>query len=220
MAKLPSPRFFALLFASACTSEPTDVVVTLAPNFISSLNGSTEVQAVVLSDSDTLSDEPLEITVAYTDRNGLAHEITPATGTSDERGVVTAVLTGLTWDGGGTVTVAAGAVEGQASFAVIDRSPPRVTITVPGSGTVPRDGEVTIQVHAVDEIGISQVLFGASDRSRDQNRIASGAADVTLSFDFEVPDVNPGTTLQLFALAEDLSGNQGTAVPVTVTVGP
>lgn len=210
----------AVALAGACASEPNDIQLSLAPDIISSLDGTLAVRAVVLADRDPVPLEPVEVVVAYTDRAGTAHTIAPVSGDTDDKGVFETTLTGFTWDGNGTVTVSGAGFEGSASFAVLDRTPPKVTIMAPDPASVRRGQDIRVEVHATDEIGISQVFFGTSERSRDRSLIASGAGDVTLDFDFQVPDIAEGATVTLFALAEDLSGNQGAAEPITVTVVP
>lgn len=205
---------------SGCASEPSEMMVSLAPELISSLDGTLAVRATLLADREPVVGEPLSITVDYTDRNGEPHAIAPASGETNEAGAVEATLTGLDWDGHGTVTVTAGDVIGTASFAVLDRTPPTVTITPPPAATVRRGAEIRIDVQATDEIGISQVYFGSSFRDRDRSLITSGATSVDLAFDFRVPDVAEGTQITLFALVEDMSNNQGAAMPITVTVVP
>ncbi len=220
---MASPRWLwltAIALTSACATDPNEVLVALAPDIVSSLNGTVAVRATVLADRTPVASETLEITVDYTDRGGTAHVIAPVSGSTDNKGVFEATLTGFTWDGRGTITVTSPRVDGIASFAVLDRTPPKVTITPPSANQVRRGTDLTIQVHATDEIGVSQMYFGSSDQARDRSLIASGAADVTTGFDFQVPDIAPGATVTLFALAEDLSGNQGAALPITVTVVP
>jgi len=210
----------ALAVSGACTTAPNDVLVSLAPDIVSSLNGTLSVRATVLADREPVAEEPVQLTFEYQDRGGTAHAIAPIDGTTDDKGVFETAVTGLTWDGNGTVTVTGAGVEGTASFAVLDRTPPKVTITPPDPARVQRGRDIQIKVHVTDEIGVSQAYFGSSDRFRDRSLIASGATDVTLDFDFAVPDIAAGATITLFALAEDLSGNQGAATPITVTVVP
>ena len=214
------PSFLALALAGACTTEPNEVLVALAPDVVSSLNGTLAVRATVLADREPVAAQTIEITTDYTDRGGATHAIAPVSGDTDDKGVFSAVLTGFVWDGYGTVSVAGGGADGAASFAVLDRTPPKVTITPPVASQVRRGTDIQIQVHVTDEIGVSQVSFGSSDRAGDRSLIASGTGDVTLDFDFQVPDVSPGAMVTLFALAEDLSGNQGAATPITVVVVP
>lgn len=209
-----------LLVTSACTDDPSEIVVSLAPDLVSSLDGTTAVRATLLGGRSPIDGEVLDVAVEYTDRNGMLRPIAPATAMTDDKGVAMVTLEGLTWDGSGTVTVTGAGITGMATFAVLDRSPPAVTITPPAANTVQRGRDITIEVHATDEIGISQVFFGSSFRSRDRSLVTSGASDLTLDFDFAVPDVAAGTTITLSALAEDMSGNQGAAAPITVTVVP
>ena len=220
---MDSPRLLGLTtlaFLGACATDPNEVLVALAPDIVSSLNGTLAVRATVLADRTPVASEAVEITVDYTDRGGLTHVIAPVSGSTDDKGVFEATLTGFLWDGSGTITVTSPRVDGSASFAVLDRTPPKVTITPPAPSQVRRGTDLTIQVRATDEIGVSLVYFGSSDRSRDRSLIASGSTDVTTEFDFQVPDVAPGAMVTLYALAEDLSGNQGAAQPITVTVVP
>jgi hypothetical protein len=209
-----------LTFTGACAAEPNDILVSLAPDIVSSLNGTLSVRATVLGDREPVAEQALQLTLDYQDRGGTSHPIAPIDGTTDAKGVFEATVEGLTWDGSGTVIVTSAGLEGSASFAVLDRTPPKVTIVPPSAPQVRRGADLRIQVHVTDEIGVSQALFGTSDRNRDRSLIASGATDVTLDFDFTVPDVAPGSTVTLFALAEDLSANQGAATPITVTVVP
>ena len=210
----------ALAISAACTTPPNDVLVSLAPDIVSSLNGTLSVRTTVLGDREPVGAEPVQIAIEYQDRGGVAHPIAPIEGSTDDAGVFETTVTGLTWDGTGTVTVTGAGIEGSASFAVLDRTPPKVTITPPDPARVRRGADIQVRVHVTDEIGVSQALFGSSDRSRDRSLIASGAGDVMLDFDFTVPDLAAGSMVTLFALAEDLSGNQGAATPITVTVVP
>jgi hypothetical protein len=207
----------------ACTSDPNDVVVQLAPEVISSLDGTLSVHTIVLGDRDPLPDTTIDVTVAYTDRNGTAHDIAPATGKTDQSGAFDATLTGLTWDGSGTVTATVGSLTGTATFAVLDRTPPKLEIMPPAQ--VRQGTDVRVSVHITDEIGTSQVFFDTSTTfngqfgNRDRATITSGATDTTVQFDMQVPDATAGQMVTLYALGEDLSGNQAAAMPVTVTVG-
>jgi hypothetical protein len=220
MALPRSIGLLAITVSGACATEPNDILVSLAPDIVSSLNGTLSVRATVLGDREPVAEQGVQLTLDYQDRGGTTHPIAPIDGVTDDKGVFEATVAGLTWDGSGTVTVTGAGLEGSASFAVLDRTPPKVTITPPNPSQVRRGSDMTIQVHVTDEIGVSQAFFGTSDRNRDRSLIASGAADLMLGFDFTVPDIAPGATLTLFALAEDLSGNQGAAPPITVTVVP
>lgn len=222
------PRLSLLALLVACTAETSAVSVHLAPDVISSIDGTLGVHALVLADRTPVEGEAVDVTVEYTDRNGTAHAIAPATGTTDAKGSFDATLTGLTWDGTGTVTVTVpnGGPSGTATFAVLDRTPPKLTITPPAASQVQPGNDVTAEVHITDEIGVSQVYFewagpqGGFGRDR-ASVVASGSTDATVRFDFGIPDGVPtGTMLTLYALAADLSGNEAAAQPVTVTVVP
>lgn len=221
------PRLSILTLLAACTADTNAVSVELAPDVISSIDGTLGVHALVLADRSPVEGETVDVTVEYTDRNGMAHAIAPAAGTTDVKGRFDATLTGLTWDGIGTVTVTVpGGGSGTATFAVLDRTPPKVTITPPAATQVRPGNDVTVEIHITDEIGVSQVYFewagpqGGFGRDR-ASVVASGSTDATVRFDFGIPDGVPtGTTLTLYALAADLSGNEAAAQPVNVTVVP
>ena len=217
-------RLLALLPFVACTPDTNDVVIGLAPEVISSIDGTLSVHSIVLADREPIAGEPVDVTVEYTDRNGIPHAIAPASGTTDDKGAFDVTLTGLMWDGTGTVKVAVpGGPEAMATFAVLDRTPPKVTITPPANNQVRVGADVSIDVHVSDEIGTSQVYFEWSGQfARDRSTVvASGSKDATVRFDFSVPDTTPvGTMITLYALAEDLSGNQAAAQPITITVSP
>jgi hypothetical protein len=208
---------------AACAYNPNEVEVALAPDVVSSLDGTLQVRATLLHDRDLETMKSVSISIAYTDRNGTPHEIAPATGTTDQRGEFDATLTGLMWDGTGTVSAAADAgPTGTATFAVLDRTPPKVSITAPA--TIHAGQTVDVMVAASDEIGVSQVFFDASGMGGggtpgDRATITNGALMVTVPFTFDVPSGTAiGATFTLSALAADLSANLGTAPTVTVTV--
>lgn len=226
---MPKLRLLWLVCAplAACTGTPNAVVVELAPSVVSSLDGTLSVHTLTLADRDPVEAKPIAITVDYTDRNGMAHDIAEVDGKTDKKGEFDATLTGLDWDGTGTVHAkVTGGPEGEETFAVLDRTPPKVTITPP---TIHTNAGATVMIHATDEIGVSQVFFqvtgfngggGGGFGNGDRSLIASGAADVTLSFQFDTGNTTAGTVLTLYALAADLSGNEGAATPVMVTVQP
>jgi hypothetical protein len=218
---------FSLLVSllTACGADTNTITVELAPSIISSLDGTLAVSTTAFADRDVAEGETVDITVAYTDRNGVAHDIAGATGTTDASGAFDALLEGFTFDGTGTVTATIASVDvtGSATFAVLDRTPPTVTITPPT--TVTRGNDIRVEIHVTDEIGVSQVFFETEfDNGGNGNRdrgtvVASGSSDTTVSFDFQVNDgVSIGSMITLYALAADLSGNQAAADPVTVTV--
>jgi hypothetical protein len=229
-----SSRLALLLVFAACGPDTDSISIDLAPDVISSLDGSLAVHATAFAAREPAEGESIQIVADYTDRNGIAHAIEPAEGTSSATGGFDAVLTGFTFDGTGTVTarimsgsepllVGGEPVEASAHFAVLDRTPPTVTITPPPGSTIQRGNDVQVEVHVTDEIGISQVFF-ESDQGGGNNRdrgtvVASGATDTTVTFEFQVGDnIADGATITLYALAADLSGNQAAALPITVTV--
>ena len=220
-------RWLSLLFVTplaACAGNPNDIMVQLAPEVISSLDGSLQVHALVLSDRDPVAKgKAIDLTVDYTDRNGTAHTIAPVSGTTDERGAFDATFTGLTWDGVGTVTAKVGTVTGDATFSVLDRTPPKVVITAPATVRVNMNAQ--FQVHITDEIGVSQVSFETSNNGNGGNNggqrsttVASGATDATLSFNFQANDTQVGQMVTFYSVAADLSGNEAAATPVVVTI--
>ena len=120
-----------LALLGACTGAPNTVEVSLAPAVVSSLDGRITVSAIVADDATPIADTAVHLTVDYVDRNGTPHVIDPVDGQTSERGVFTTTVEGLQWDGTGTVTVTAGGLSGDAVFAVLDRTPPKVTILSP-----------------------------------------------------------------------------------------
>jgi DNA-binding beta-propeller fold protein YncE len=216
----------AVAAVAGCAS-PDGVLVELNPAVVSSLDGATSVRAMVVADSTPLVDQPVTVTVAYTDRLGRSHDIAPIDGRTDAAGRFEAPLAGFDWDGSGTVTVSAtdeAGVAGEAAFIVLDRTPPQVEILPPTTDLRVGPGlPLDVQVRVQDEIGVSQVVIeaaGSLDRQR-STVIASGSGDATLTFRFDVPDnAAAGPTVTLYALATDLSGNRGTASAVVLTVDP
>lgn len=210
---------------AACSASPTTVEITLAPDLISSLDGTTEISALVAADSVPLDGVAVTATIDYTDRNGTAHMIMPLAGTTDKRGVFHAQVTGLSWDGTGKVTVAVdSAVSGDATFAVLDRTPPKLTILPPTTDLRVGPGlPLDVQVQVSDEIGISEVVIdgtGGINGTR-QTVIPSGAVDTTMTFRMSIPiGVAAGPNVVLHALATDLSGNSAAANAMTLVVDP
>jgi hypothetical protein len=217
-------RLASILLAgslAACAPETNDVAVQLAPDVISSIDGTLAVRALALADRQPAAGELVHLAVDYKDRNGAAHTIAPVDGETDETGAFEATFTGLTWDGTGTVTATIDGTEltGAATFAVLDRTPPSVSITPLANNQIKLGTDVKIAVKVTDEIGISQVFFESSLGQRDRSTVvASGSTDTTVSFDYKVENVVVGSTVTLYALAADLSGNQAAAKPVTLTV--
>lgn len=204
--------------AISCAGDPTAVEVQLSPSVISSLDGTTSVAALIRDLDQPLAGIVARATVAYTDRNGVVHEIEPVDGTSDDRGVFHADLTGLAFDGTGVVTVeATGGITGSATFSVLDRTPPQVVIDPPSAGAVGPGLPLDVRVHATDEIGISQITFSDDQQGGRTTIVASGQLDVMQTFRTQVPDQ---PTIDLHALATDLSGNIAVAATVTLTIDP
>lgn len=209
----------------ACSASTDSITVELAPDVVSSIDGTVGVRARTFADRAPAGGESISITVAYTDRNGTMHDIAPVQGETDDNGVFEGTLVGLMWDGIGTITAS---VEGTdltaiATFSVLDRTPPVVAISPPAANTVRAGQDVRASVHVTDEIGISQVFFEAGDGlGRDRATvIASGSTDASISFDFKIPDnASVGSTIALHALAADLSGNLAAAPAISVTVVP
>ena len=222
-------RLLALVPLVGCAADANDVIVTLQPEVISSQDGILGVNALVLGDNAPKESQAVTISVDYKDRNGTAHTVAPFDGKTDKSGAVDASFMGLIWDGTGTVTVQVGTKgpSGTATFAVLDRTPPVATIMPPAAARINTD--VTVNVHVTDEIGISQVWFevsaiqgaqgGQGGQRQRSTVVASGSTDAMIPFDFQVPDTaTVGSTITLYALAEDLSGNQAAAAPVMVMV--
>lgn len=224
-------RYLSLLVPlAACAADTNDVAIQLAPDVISSLDGRLGVRAQVFRDRDLAEAASIQLAVEYVDRNGTAHAIAPIDGVTDDDGAFETTIEGLTWDGTGSVTATVmegaspvmlegGPLAASATFAVLDRSPPVATIVAPANGQVSADQGTSVEVHVTDEIGISQVMFEWSGfRGRERTLVASGATDVTVRFDVDPQDIQIGQTIMLYALAEDLSGNQGAAMPISVQV--
>lgn len=218
---------FAPLAACATTN---DVAIDLAPDLISSIDGTLTVRALALSDRDPVGGDKIDLAVDFKDRNGTVHMVAPISGTTDDNGAFEGVFEGLIWDGSGTVTATVhggdGDVTGTATFGVLDRTPPAITIMPPA--TIRAGQDATVMVHVTDEIGVSQVLFeaafgnggnGNNNRSR-STVVSSGSLDTVISFDVNGNNSTAGQTITLYALGSDLSGNQAAAKSVTITVVP
>ena len=224
---LSSVSWVALpLLAIGCAGSPDTVQVGLAPDVISSLDGRTTITALTAEGATPVADSAVEIAIDYTDRNGTPHVIDGVTGKTNERGVFTATLEGLLWDGTGTVTVTTGDVSGEAAFAVLDRTPPVVTILPPTTDNRVGPGlPIDVQVHVTDEIGVGQLILDVTGNgtiiSNRSTRLVSGALDSTITFRVDIPNgAQASDTIELFALATDLSGNSAAATPITLTVDP
>ena len=208
----------------ACAHDPNDVLVQLSPDVVSSLDGQVAVHALLLADRDPVSGKAIELTIDYTDRNGTAHAVAPIDGKTDEKGAFDGTFEGLQWDGTGTVHAAVGTLTGDATFAVLDRTPPKVSITAPANNSVRTQTTTPIAVHVSDEIGISRVSFEVDTGNAqfpartDSTVLASGSIDAMVSFDLSTENIPAGTMLTLYALASDLSSNEAAATAVKVAV--
>jgi len=104
------------------------------------------------------------------------------------------------------------------------RTPPKVTILPPTTDLHVGPGlPLDVQVHVTDEIGVSEVTLAGTGGvdGGGTTVVASGAADATVTFRLNInPNATTGPTIQLQALASDLSGNLAAAMPVTLTVDP
>lgn len=222
-----SPYQWILVALAACTGTPNNIEVALAPEVISSLDGSTTMSAIVIDNAEPIAGQSVQVAIDYIDRNGTAHAIDGISGKTNERGVFTAKIGGLLWDGTGTVTVTGGGnLSGEATFSVLDRTPPKVAILSPTTDNKVGPGlPIDVQVHVADEIGVSQVIldttgFRAGVNARNTT-LVSGALDSTVTFRLNVPNgAQAGDQLHLYALATDLSGNSATAMSLTLTVDP
>ena len=220
---------------------PDRVQLTLAPDVISSESGTLAASAKVLDGDRGLDGWTVKLHVDYADRNDAAHAVDDASNVSDTTGLVAGSFQGLKWEGAGTVTAAVFDKQGnaaldakknpittQATFSVLDETPPAVMITSPASGaTVSRaNGSMNVGIAATDEIGVSQVYVqvatanGNTNLDRTRSTIATGSTTAQGSFGFDVGNVNAGTTVTIYAMAADMTGNLGVAAPITITVGP
>lgn len=191
---------------------------------------------MVVDDRTPQSGEGVRFEVVYTDRNGDAHAIEAVTGETDKRGAFEALLTGFDFEGVGTVTATVldgdqallgsddHPVSADASFSVVDRSPPTVLILPPTNDLVVGAGfPLDVLIEVEDEIGISEVFVEAAGELDKQRStvIASGEKSATVRFEFDIPrDAVAGPTITLYAMVADLSGNLTAAEPVILTVDP
>lgn len=232
---LPILRFISFAYLGACGPDTNEVLLELAPDVVSSLDGTLAIHAIALADRDPVPGEHIAITVDYRDRHGVAHVIAQAEGVSDETGALDVVLDGLMWDGLGTVKaqiLSGGAgspallrgsepVEAVASFSVLDRTPPVVMIVPPPASQVRAGNGVSIMVRVTDEIGVSRVFFESSSDSNDSTVVTGGSANTSVAFDLDVPgSAAIGSTITVYALAADLSSNEAAATPIVLTVVP
>lgn len=210
---------------TACAGDPSDLQIELSPSVISSLDGRTTISAIVTDGATPLVDQPVRVSVSYRDRNGTPHDIPSIDGFSDARGVFHATIEGLMWDGVGTVTVETAAqISAAATFAVLDRTPPKLEILPPSTDRRVGPGlPLDVQVRVTDEIGISEVTLDGTGRIGGSRTtvVASGTLDATLLFRIDIPaDAAPGPSVELHALASDLSGNSAAAAGLPLIVDP
>lgn len=230
----------ASLTLVGCGAPPTPdrVNVTLAPNVISSQSATMAARATVLNGDTQLHGWTVKLHVDYVDRNNAAHMLNDVSSKSDTTGLVAGTFSGLKWEGAGTLTASVfdekgnpaldalkNPVTAQATFAVLDETPPVVAITSPAAGaTVMRGNGLEVTINATDEIGVSQIYVqvatanGNTQLDRTRSTIATGATSVTGSFGFDTGNLNPGTMVTIYAMAADMSNNLGVAPPVTVTL--
>ena len=226
------------VFITGCSEDPLPdgVLIELAPDLISSAEGTMHVRALVADDRSPQSGEWVRFEVQYTDRNGEDHAIEAVSGETDKRGGFEAVLAGFDFEGTGTVTATVlngdqpllGAgdlpVSATASFSVADNSPPTALILPPTNDLVVGAGfPLDVLVEVEDEIGISEVFVEAAGELNKLRStvVASGEKTATIRFEFDIPrDAIAGPTITLNAMVADLSGNLSAAEPVVLTVDP
>ena len=217
---------------------PDRVSLALSPDVISSQSGTLAADAVVLAGNTELKGWAVKLHVDYADRNAVMHAIDDASNTSDGTGLVQGSFTGLKWEGAGTLTASVldpagnpaldakkNPITAQATFAVLDESPPTLKITSPTMGaTLPRTGGLEVTVEADDEIGVSQIYVqvatanGNTNLDRTRTTIATGSSTVTGTFGFDTGNLQTTTSVTIYAMAADMSNNLGVATPVTVTL--
>ena len=237
-------RRLAFLFASlgviGCGAPPPDrVTVALAPDVISSESGALAAQAKVLNGNTELSGWTVKLHTDYIDRNNMMHAVDDASNKSDATGLVQGAFNGLKWEGAGTVTASVLDASGnpaldsktkmpitaEATFSVVDESPPVVTITSPANGAVVKLGtNLDIQISATDEIGVSQIYVqaattnGNTQLDRTRSTIATGSTTASGTFGFDTGNLQTATSVTIYAMAADMSNNLGVAMPVTINL--
>lgn len=210
-----------LLIVTGC-GGPDGLVLDLAPELVSSLDGATVLTARAYRGGSPVAGVELAVDVAYTDRNGVEHEVAADGGVTDARGELRLPLGGLAWEGVGTVTVAGDGVEGRIDFVVLDESPPTVEVRPPnGDGRVGRGLPIEVEVVVDDEIGVAELTLEADGEVRSSTTaiVPAGASSVWLRLDVP-PSAAAGPSITLRAVATDLSGNRAVAEPVGLTVDP
>ena len=215
--------------------KPDAVVLTLAPDVVSSAEGSLSATAVVLEGTSPQKNWSIRLQVVFTDQLGRLRTVPGVTADTDATGALRHTFEQLRWAGAGTITAEVLDSDGQpyigkddlplateATFAVIDLSPPTVTILpVTSDNHVGPSLPLDVQVDFGDEIGVSNVILQAvGELEATRTRIiASGSSSGSVVFDLDVPGgAIQGPNITLYALAEDLSGNITAAQPLTLIV--
>ena len=228
----------ASLGVIGCGAPPPDrVTVALAPDVISSESGALAAQAKVLNGDTELKGWTVKLHTDYIDRNNMMHAVDDASNKSDDTGLVAGAFSGLKWEGAGTVTASVLDASGnpaldsktkmpitaEATFSVVDESPPVVMITSPANGAVVKLGtNLDIQISATDEIGVSQIYVqaatsnGNTQLDRTRTTIATGSTTVSGSFGFDTGNLQTAQSVTIYAMAADMSNNLGVAMPVTI----
>ena len=73
----------SLWLLAGCTGDADNIELKLAPDLISSLDGTTTLTALVAAGTTPLSDQDVKVSIVYTDRNGTPHDIAPITGKTE-----------------------------------------------------------------------------------------------------------------------------------------
>ena len=231
----------ALLALAGCERnlskpKPDAVLIELAPDVVSSEDGSLLARATVVEGNTPLRGRSVRMQIAFTDQLGNVRAVPGITGDTDDTGALEHRFAGLDWAGAGTITAEVLDGDGEpytrgdvpvastATFSVVDLTPPEVTI-VPPTESLPvgRNLPLDIEVDFTDLMGVSRVTIQAvGEMNSTQSRIvASGSSSGSVVFEFDVPGAAvPGPTITLYALAEDLSGNIAAAAPLVLTVDP
>jgi hypothetical protein len=99
---------------------------------------------------------------------------------------------------------------------------PVVTLTnLAGVAEVSQGQNLTFQVRATDDADLAQILFSAVGAATASNvqPVAAGQADVTTTFDLQVPQTAPsGETITVQAAAIDGGGLQTAAAPIVLSI--
>jgi hypothetical protein len=130
---------------------------------------------------------------------------------------------------GGTILVSARAEDTGGNLSqlasitlnVVDQTAPVVTITQPASQTAFNYGDtVNITVSATDAVGVTQVRYqtqGALNLSGSQT-VTPASQTAVASFSFVIPYGVTDPNVKIYVYARDAAGNEGTAIPVDITI--